>query len=108
MNSKDDPFGPAGKTVIRATPRRERKPAPVAQEPVADGGHPSPVKESTVFDPGVGRHTPPGWTSGTVIYQGTPPVTAPTSALRQETLLNVTDSVRYSAANPILARPHRC
>ncbi|BAV51219.1 type IV / vi secretion system protein, dotu family [Mesorhizobium sp. 113-1-2] len=101
MNSKDDPFGPAGKTVIRATPRRERKPAPVPQEPVADGGQPSPIKESTVFDPGVGRHTPPGWTSGTVLYQGTPSAAAP--ALSQETLLDVTDSVRYSAANPILA-----
>lgn len=103
MSSKDDPFGPAGKTVIRATPRRERKPAPVAQEPVADGGRPSPVKESTVFDPGVGQHKPPGWTSGTVIYQGTPPVGGLAPALPQETLLNVTDSVRYSAANPILA-----
>lgn len=111
MNSKDDPFGPAGKTVIRATPRRERKPAPIPQEPAEDGGQRSPVKESTVFDPGVGRHTPPGWTSGTVLYQGTPPVAAgsgasaakPAPALPQETLLDITDSVRYSAANPILA-----
>ncbi|MBZ9776991.1 type VI secretion system protein TssL, long form [Mesorhizobium sp. CO1-1-8] len=111
MSSKDDPFGPAGKTVIRATPRRERKPAPVPPEPTGDNGQPSQIKESTVFDPGVGRHTPPGWASGTVIYQGTPSVAAgsgasaaaPTSALRQETLLNVTDSVRYFAANPILA-----
>jgi len=30
-------------------------------------------------------------------------VAAPTSALPQETLLGITDSVRYSAANPILA-----
>jgi len=101
MSSKDDPFGPAGKTVIRATPRRERKPAP--SPPVADGGQPSQVKDSTVFDPGVGRHTPPGWTSGTVIYQGTPSADAPAPALPQETLLNVTDSVRYAAANQILA-----
>ncbi|ESY64527.1 MULTISPECIES: type VI secretion system protein TssL, long form [Mesorhizobium] len=103
MSSKDDPFGPAGKTVIRATPRRERKPAPPPQEPAKDGGQPSQVKDSTVFDPGVGRHTPVGWTSGTVIYQGTAPAAAPAPALRQEILLNVTDSVRYSAANPILA-----
>lgn len=103
MSSKDDPFGPAGKTVIRATPRRERKPAPAPQEPAKDGGQPSQVKDSTVFDPGVGRHTPVGWTSGTVIYQGTAPAAAPAPALRQEILLNVTDSVRYSAANPILA-----
>ncbi|MER9326556.1 type VI secretion system protein TssL, long form [Mesorhizobium sp. M0488] len=107
MSSKDDPFGPAGKTVIRAAPRRERKPAPVPQEPAADGGQPAQIKESTVFDPGVGRHTPPGWTSGTVIYPSVAAAgasaAASTSALRQETLLNVTDSVRYSAANPILA-----
>jgi type VI secretion system protein ImpK len=64
-----------------------------------------------VFDPGVGRHISPGWTSGTVIYQGAPSAAAggsasaaaPTSALRQENLLNVADSVIYSAANPILA-----
>ncbi len=65
-----------------------------------------------MFDPGVGRHTPPGWTSGTVIYQAAPSaaaavggasVAAPATALRQETLLSATDSVRYSAANPILA-----
>ncbi|WP_214472645.1 type VI secretion system protein TssL, long form [Mesorhizobium sp. dw_380] len=110
MSSKDDPFGPAGKTVIRVTPRRERKPAPAPQEPVAEGGQSPQIKESTVFDPGVGRHKPPGWTSGTVMYQGTPSAVAagasaatPKSALRQETLFNVTDSVRYSAANPILA-----
>ncbi|TGQ89242.1 type VI secretion system protein TssL [Mesorhizobium sp. M8A.F.Ca.ET.208.01.1.1] len=103
MSSKDDPFGPARKTVIRATPRRERKPAPVPQEPVADGGQPSQIRDSTVFDPGVGRQTPPGWTSGTVMYQGTPLAAAPAPALRQETLLNITESVRYSAANPILA-----
>ncbi|RUX25452.1 type VI secretion system protein TssL [Mesorhizobium sp. M7A.F.Ca.US.011.01.1.1] len=103
MSSKDDPFGPAGKTVIRATPRRERKPASVSEESVADGGQPSPIKGSTVFDPGIGRHTPPGWTSGTVLYQGTSSAAARTSAVRQEALLNVTDSVRYSAANPTLA-----
>ncbi|WP_027035534.1 type VI secretion system protein TssL, long form [Mesorhizobium ciceri] len=111
MSSKDDPFGPAGKTVIRAPPRRERKPVPVAQVPVADGGQASQTKDSTAFDPGVGRHTPPGWTSGTVIYQGAPSgaagggasAAAPKPALRQETLLNATDSVRYSATNPILA-----
>ncbi|WP_256750119.1 type VI secretion system protein TssL, long form [Mesorhizobium sp. Mes31] len=112
MSSKDDPFGPAGKTVIRANPRRERKSTPAPQLPVADRGQPSQLKDSTVFDPGVGRHTPPGWTSGTVIYQAAPSaaaavggasVAAPATALRQETLLSATDSVRYSAANPILA-----
>ncbi|TIT01893.1 type VI secretion system protein TssL, long form [Mesorhizobium sp.] len=113
MTSKDDRFSPAGKTVIRA-PRRVEKSAPGPQGPVPDSGQrdPSPVKDSTVFDPGIGRHTPPGWTSGTVIYQGAVPGAAmapgsfaatPKPAVQQEILLNATDSVRYSAANPILA-----
>lgn len=113
MSSKDDPFGPAGKTVIRS-PRRAEKSAPAPQRPVPDSGHPGPsqVKDSTVFDPGVGRHAPPGWVSGTVIYQGADPGAAaatgslaatPKPAIEQEILLNATDSVRYSAANQILA-----
>lgn len=102
MSSKDDPFGPAGKTVIRANPRRERKSPPVPQLPVADRGQSSQVKDSTVFDPGIGR--PPGWTSGTVIYQGAATgAGAPTPAVEQALLLSATDSVKYSAANPILA-----
>ncbi|RWF51740.1 MAG: type VI secretion system protein TssL [Mesorhizobium sp.] len=111
MSSKDDPFGPAGKTVIRA-PRRAEKSAPAPHGPVPDNGHPGPsrVKDSTVFDPGVGRHAPPGWTSGTVIYQGADPSAAAgtgpfaaTPGIEQGILLNATDSVRYSAANQILA-----
>lgn len=112
MSSKDDPFGPAGKTVIRA-PRRAEKSAPVPQGPVPDSGQrPSPVKDSTVFDPGVGQHMPPGWTSGTVIYQGAQPgavtengsfAATPKPGIEQEILLNATDSVSYCAANPILA-----
>ena len=112
MSSKDDPFGPAGKTVIRASPRREQKSPPVPQVPVADGGLPSPVKDSTVFDPGVGPHTPPGWASGTVIYQGAalgavagagPSAAAPTPAIEQQSLFSAADSIKYAAANPILA-----
>ncbi|RWP46178.1 type VI secretion system protein TssL, long form [Mesorhizobium sp.] len=113
MSSKDNPFGPAGKTVIRA-PRRAEGSAPAPQGPVPDSGQPGPLraKDSTVFDPGVGQHTPPGWTSGTVIYQGADPGAAtgsgsfaatPKPAIQQEILLNATDGVRYSAANPILA-----
>ncbi|RWP37403.1 MAG: type VI secretion system protein TssL [Mesorhizobium sp.] len=110
MSSKDDPFGPAGKTVIRA-PRRAEKSAPDPQEPVPDGGRPgpSPAKDSTVFDP-VARHAPPGWTSGTVIYQGADPGAAAATGsfaaapgIQQDILLHATDSVRYSAANQILA-----
>lgn len=111
MSSKDDPFGPAGKTVIRA-PRRAEKSAPSPQRLVPDSGHPRPsqVKDSTVFDPG--RHARPGWASGTVIYQGADPGAAaatgsfaatPKPTIEQEILLNATDSVRYSAANQILA-----
>ncbi|MGX9572514.1 type VI secretion system protein TssL, long form [Mesorhizobium sp. f-mel] len=113
MSSKDDPFGPAGKTVIRA-PRRAEKSAPAPQRLVPDSGHsrPSQVKDSTVFDSGVGRHAPPGWASGTVIYQGADPGAAaatgsfaatPKPTIEQEILLNATDSVKYSAANQILA-----
>ncbi|RJT40580.1 type VI secretion system protein TssL [Mesorhizobium waimense] len=110
MSSKDDPFGPAGKTVIRATPRRERKPAPIPQEPGSDGGQPAPAKQSTVFDPGVGSHAPVGWTSGTVIYQGAPPsvagatgASAAAPVLQQAVLIDAADSVKYAAQNPILA-----
>lgn len=109
MSSKDDPFGPAGKTVIRA-PRRAEKSAPDPQGAVPDAGRPgpSPVKDSTVFDPG--QHAPPGWTSGTVIYQAADPgAAAATSSvaaapgIQQDILLHATDSVRYSAANQVLA-----
>ena len=112
MSSKDDPFGPAGKTVIRASARRAQKSPPGPDLPVADGRQPSPVKDSTVFDPGFGPHTPRGWTSGTVIYQGAALAAAagagssaavPTPAIEQETLLGAADMVKYSAANPILA-----
>ncbi|MCV3207167.1 type VI secretion system protein TssL, long form [Mesorhizobium sp. YC-39] len=110
MSSKDNPSGPAGKTVIRANPRREQKSPPAAQGPVLGSRQPSPVKDSTIFDPGVGSHTPPGWTSGTVIYQGAlsnaamaTGSSAAAPAMQQDVLLNATDSVRYSAANPILA-----
>ncbi|TJW39726.1 MAG: type VI secretion system protein TssL [Mesorhizobium sp.] len=111
MSSKDDAFGPAGKTVIRATPRREQKSAPAPQGSVADTGQPPQAKESTVFDPGIGLHMPPDWTSGTVIYQGVAPgattaagsFAAAPPAMQQEILLNAVDSVKYSAANPILA-----
>ncbi|CAN7530962.1 type VI secretion system protein TssL, long form [Mesorhizobium sp. LjNodule214] len=109
MSSKDDPFGPAGKTVIRA-PRRERKPAPDPQEVVPESERSAQVKQSTVFDPGVGSHAPVGWTSGTVIYQGAPPgaagaigASAAAPALQQAVLIDAADSVKYAAQNPILA-----
>ncbi|RWD07282.1 MAG: type VI secretion system protein TssL [Mesorhizobium sp.] len=107
MSSKDDPFGPAGKTVIRANPRRRQKPAP-APPASADGGQPLPVRDSTVFDPQGGQHMPPGWVSGTVIYQGAtsnagPLETAPSSGPQQDVLLDATGSITYPTANPIIA-----
>ncbi|MER8753590.1 type VI secretion system protein TssL, long form [Mesorhizobium sp. M1050] len=110
MSSKDDPLGPAGKTVIRANPRRTQKLPPAPEQPDADGDQPSRAKYSTVFDPGVVR--PPGWASGTVIYQGPALATAagtsssaaaPKPAIEQAMLLGAADIVKYSAANPILA-----
>ncbi|RWG20718.1 MAG: type VI secretion system protein TssL, partial [Mesorhizobium sp.] len=63
MSSKDDPSRPADKTVIRA-PRSSSAGA----EPAA-----TPARESTVFDPGVGRRMPTGWSSGTVVVQNPVP-----------------------------------
>ncbi|MER9565615.1 type VI secretion system protein TssL, long form [Mesorhizobium sp. M0571] len=110
MSSKDGPFGPAGKTVIRANPRRAQTPGLTPKEPTADSVSPSQVKDSTVFDPGIGRHAPPGWTSGTVLYLGAPSgaaaktgAVASRPAIQQEILLEAADGVKYSAANPILA-----
>ncbi|TSE02801.1 type VI secretion system protein TssL [Mesorhizobium intechi] len=100
MSSKDDPSEPAGKTVIRAPrPRQKPRVAPDAS------GAPSPARESTVFDPGLGRQMPPGWSSGTVVFQdgghGAEPAAAP--ALQQDALLHATAGVKYAATNPILA-----
>ncbi|TIQ34708.1 MAG: type VI secretion system protein TssL [Mesorhizobium sp.] len=103
MSSNDDPSVPADKTVIRAPRPRQRSPA--APERAAPGGVGPAAREPTVFDPGVGRQMPTGWSSGTVIHQGAsdaaPAASAP--ALQQETLLNATNGVKYAAANPILA-----
>ncbi|MER8823033.1 type VI secretion system protein TssL, long form [Mesorhizobium sp. M0991] len=110
MSSKDGPFGPAGKTVIRANPRRAQNPGLPPKEPIADSVSPSQVKDSTVFDPGIGSHAPPGWTSGTVLYQGAPSgaaaktgAVASRQAIQQEVLLEAADSIKYSAANQMLA-----
>ncbi|BCG93564.1 type VI secretion system protein TssL, long form [Mesorhizobium sp. 131-2-1] len=107
MSSKDDPFGSAGKTVIRANPRRGQKSAP-SPPGSADGGQSVPVRDSTVFDPQGGRHTPPGWASGTVIYQDAAAdagafEAAHPLALEQEVLLGAAGSVTYPTANPIVA-----
>ncbi|UCI07111.1 type VI secretion system protein TssL, long form [Mesorhizobium sp. B1-1-8] len=108
MSSKDDPSAPPDKTVIRAPRRR-----PSAASPASDAAQPkpSPARESTVFDAGVGRQMPPGWSSGTVVYQGAAPAAAAvagcpaaaqTPAVLQQSLLDAADGVKYAAANPIL------
>ena len=56
-----------------------------------------------MFDPGVGRRMPTGWSSGTMVSQGATPEPASTSALQQDALLTATAGVTYAAANPILA-----
>ncbi|RUW49895.1 type VI secretion system protein TssL [Mesorhizobium sp. M1A.F.Ca.ET.072.01.1.1] len=107
MSSKDDPSRPADKTVIRAPRPRQRSPAAPASSSSA-GAEPAatPARESTVFDPGVGRRMPTGWSSGTVVVQNAVPgaaAAAAAPALQQEILLNAADGVKYAAANPILA-----
>ena len=103
MSSTDDPSGPANKTVIRA---RRRSPAK-SESPVAETSGPQPpAREATVFDPGVGRQAPPGWSSGTVVYQGPAAGAAagtPAPALQQDALFDAAGGVKYAAANPLLA-----
>ncbi|MER9670194.1 type VI secretion system protein TssL, long form [Mesorhizobium sp. M0203] len=110
MSSKDDPFGPVRKTVIRTNPPRGQNAKPAANEPIAKTVAPPHVKESTVFDPDIGRHMPPDWTSGTILYQGASSGTAARAeaagsrpSIQQEVLLGAADTVKYSTANPILA-----
>ncbi|WP_371011124.1 type VI secretion system protein TssL, long form [Mesorhizobium sp. RCC_202] len=106
MSSKDDSSKPPDKTVIRA-PRQRQKPLanPDGSGPRGLPSAPAPARGSTVFDPGVGRQMPPGWSSGTMVFQEATPGAAPSArpALQQDALLNATAGVKYAAANPILA-----
>ncbi|MEI9430405.1 type VI secretion system protein TssL, long form [Mesorhizobium sp. Cs1299R1N3] len=104
MSSKDDSSEPPDKTVIRA-PRPRQKPLLAPGRSGAPSVPPllSPTSESTVFDPGVGRQMPPGWSSRTVVIQDHEAGPATAAALQQDALLNATAGVKYAAANPILA-----
>ena len=107
MSSKDDPFGPTDKTVFRAPRRRQQSPAtPESPAPGNTEPTPPPPRESTVFDPGVGREMPTGWSSGTVIYQGdepaAEPASQPSSVVQQDVLIDAAGGVTYTASNPIL------
>ena len=124
MSSKDDPFGPAGKTIIRANPGRKQKTTLARDRPTPDSTILASAKtrDSTVFDPTAGQQAPPDGATGTVIYQGVPFVEdaampagspgpagqPPQSAAEtvrnapQGALLNASDGVDYGAANPII------
>ncbi len=122
MSSKDDPFGSAGKTIIRPNPGRKQKTVLARDMPTPAGARPAPaeIQGATVFDPG-GQQAPPVSTSGTVIYQGPPlaqdaamrtgspgPGLPPRSSaetarkIQQDALINASDGVEYGAANPII------
>jgi len=51
------------------------------------------------------RQMPPGWASGTVVFQGSGPgvIAEPSPALQQDILLAAAGGVKYSSANPIVA-----
>lgn len=58
-----------------------------------------------MFDPGGGRQMPPGWSSGTVLFQGPTPAAVASAApgLQQDALPDAAAGVKYAAANPLLA-----
>jgi type VI secretion system protein ImpK len=119
MSSKDGPSGSGDKTIIR--PGSGRLPNPGPAKPISISPEPVPVEDrgATVFDPGAAQSAPPGWSSGTVIYQGPPfenavaddnsypqPANPPVPATRkvpQDALLKAQETVEYSSANPIVA-----
>lgn len=116
MSSKDDPFDPAGKTVIRPSrpnPGRKQKTARDAPAPNSTVIAPASIPQSTVFDANAGRQPPPpADVTGTVIYQGAPFAAAPAGpSFPAETagktpldaLLGAGDGVDYGTANPIVA-----
>lgn len=103
MTSNDDPLGEEGKTIIR--PSRRNSPDRVSR-PTGDGVLPhGDDSGATVFDPGVALHAPPGWQTGTVIFQGPPPAdTAPRPPNKApEVGLAVPDGFAYASANPFIA-----
>ena len=104
MSSTDDPSVPPDRTVIRA-PRQRPSAAPENSNLKGVDPTPSSTREATVFDLGGGRQMPPGWSSGTMVFQDSDPnaATNPSPALQQDTLLNAASGVKYAAANPIVA-----
>jgi type VI secretion system protein ImpK len=122
MNSKKDSFGVGGRTIIRSSPSRASNSGTDEPTPAPNGVKSARLESpgSTVFDPGVVEHPPPGWSSGTVFHQGAPfadeggpkpdqadtPIrqaAEPARKVSQHALLNAADSIEYSAANPMIA-----
>ncbi len=119
MSSKDGPSGSGDKTIIRPASGRSPKPGPA--KPVSMSPEPVPAEDrgATVFDPGAAQSPPPGWSSGTVIYQGAPfenavagdssypqqanPPVPATRKVPQDALLKAQEAIEYSSANPIIA-----
>lgn len=115
MSSNEDPFGSGDRTIIR--PGRASKPA--GEKPKSGNVERAPA-EATVFDPGIAQSPPPGWSSGTVIYQGAPftenavteggpredfansSIDPQAQKISQDVVLNASDNVSYIAANPII------
>ncbi|WP_348643000.1 type VI secretion system protein TssL, long form [Mesorhizobium sp. B2-3-12] len=56
-----------------------------------------------MFNPGASPQLPPGWSSGTVVFQDHAAMPANGPALQQDALLHATAGVKYAAANPLLA-----
>jgi type VI secretion system protein ImpK len=126
MSSKNHPFDAGNKTIIRPNPGRVR--SSDAARPVETPADAQPASAeapgATVFDPGAAQSPPAGWSSGTVIYQGTPfaeiattggssfggadrgqanPPARPGQKVPQDILLSAGDGIEYAAANPIIA-----
>lgn len=106
MSATDDPSEPPDRTIVR-TPQLRPQPSAATENSGSQGGGPVPMpaRESTVFDPGINRQVPPGWSSGTVVFHGSDPgaVAEPSPALQQDTLLAAAGGVKYACANPIVA-----
>ncbi len=115
MSSNEDPFGSGDRTIIR--PGRASK---AAGEKPKSNNVGRALAEATVFDPGIAQSPPPGWSSGTVIYQGAFAKNAPAEGnprgdfadgsidpqvqkISQDLVLNAGNNVSYKAANPIVA-----
>ena len=92
---------------------------PASEKPKSGNVAQAPV-EATVFDPGIAQSPPPGWSSGTVIYQGAFAENAPAEGnpradfanssidpqvqkISQDAVLNAGNNVSYKAANSIVA-----